>query len=165
MGVSNIANNPVEFVLSGKVYQVKRLNLMDLFAEFEVEVKKQFFDNIADYANRIKDNKERLEYQRQAIKDIPKGVELQKAVNELMETFEGAVKLLYLSLIKCNKITLEETKNIVLDQSNNAVITNLMAYITGSDQEVKKDEDKNDKKLPTGATVIPELEEKKTTTT
>lgn len=149
MDVNNIANNPLEFVLSGKKYLVKRLNLMDLFGEFEADVKKQYMDDIISLANRMSDSKERIEFQRQAIKDIPKGKTLEEAVRSAMDSFDGGIKLLWLSLVKSNKITLEETKQLVMDSDNQAVITNIMNFITGSDQEEKKEE-----KLPEGAIVI-----------
>lgn len=153
MEVSNIANTPVVFSLSGKDYQVKRLNLMDLFASFEVDVKKQHMDNIVALAQKITDPKERIEFQRQAIKDVPRGKDLEEAVKNAMDGFEGGIKLLWLALSKCNKITLDEAKELIMDNTNSAAITNIMNYITGNDLEEKKTE------VPQGATVI-EVEKK-----
>lgn len=171
MEVSNIANNPVTFSLSGKNYLVKRLSLLDLFAEFEVMVKEQYMDDIAKMASRVKDSKERIDLQRALMKDMPKGRELQEIIHGvpgpkdkegndtmvggLINSPEGFTKLLYLALSKCNKITDEEIKEIVSDQKTNAVaITNIMNYITGTDIE-KKEEN-----VPKNATII--TTEKKT---
>lgn len=145
--VSNIANTPIVFVLSGKNYQIQRLNLIDLFAEFECSVKQEFMDNIVAMAMRIKDTKERVQFQRESFKDMPKGAEMSEAIRVAMDSFNGGVKLLFLALQKCNKITLEEVKDIVLDPTNSTVITNIMAYITGSDVQ---------EEVPENATVMPE---------
>ena len=153
MDVSNIANSPVVFKLSGKDYQVKRLNLMDLFGEFEADIKKTYMDNIVSLAQRMSDSNERVNFQRQAIKDIPKGKALEEQVKELMDSFDGGIKLLWLSLSKCNKITIEEVRQLLMDNDNQASITNIMNYITGSDVEKKEVE------IPKDATVI-ELEKK-----
>lgn len=148
MDVNNISNGAVVFKLSGKEYSVRRLNLMDLFGEFEADVKAKYMDNIVALANRMNDSKERVEFQRQAIKDIPKGKDLEEQVRQAMDSFEGGIKLLYLSLSKCNKITFEETKQLLMDNDNQASITNIMNFITGSDIEKKEDV------IPQGATVI-----------
>lgn len=141
MNVNNIANGSLDFTLSGKVYKIKRLNIMDLYGEFEAQVKKQYMDDIISLANRIENSKERIDFQRAAIKDIPKGKELEQAVNGLMDSFEGGVKLLWLSLNKLNNITLEEAKALILDVNNQATITNIMGFITGNDQEAIKEPD------------------------
>ena len=157
MEVNNISNGSIVFKLSGKDYQVKRLNLMELFGEFEADVKKQYMDNIAGQAQRITDIKERVQLQREAIKDIPKGKDLEEQVRIAMDSFEGGVKLLWLSLSKCNKITIEEVKTLLTEPDNQASITNIMSFITGSDTDTKELN-----VIPTGATVIET--EKKTPT-
>jgi len=157
MEVNNISNGSIVFKLSGKDYQVKRLNLMELFGEFEADVKKQYMDNIAGQAQRITDIKERVQLQREAIKDIPKGKDLEEQVRIAMDSFEGGVKLLWLSLSKCNKITIEEVKTLLAEPDNQASITNIMSFITGSDTDTKELN-----VIPTGATVIET--EKKTPT-
>jgi len=110
MEVSNIANNPISFKIGDRDFLVKRLSLLDLFAEFEVEIKRQYMDDIIEMASRIKDPKERIEFQRSAMKDMPKGKEMEDSVRSNMDTFEGGIKLLYLSLSKLNKITKEDIK-------------------------------------------------------
>jgi len=151
MELSNVTNNPVSFKLSGRDFLIKRLSLLDLFAEFEVGVKKQYMDDIALMAERIKDQKERVEFQRSALKDMPKGKELEELGKDAMNTFEGGVKLLYKALSKCNQVTEEEVKSIASNPSNNTGITNIMNYITGVDVDLNKDEAEE---LPKDAKVI-----------
>ena len=120
---------------------------MDLFGQFEADIKKTLMDDIVALASRMDDKTERIEFQRQAIRDIPKGKDLQQQVTEAMDTVDGGVKLLWMSLSKCNEITLEETRDLILDEANEASITNVMNFITGQDTV----EEKKDEKLPKGA--------------
>jgi len=159
MNVNNIANGSVKFKLSGKEYQVKRLNLMDLFGQFEADIKETLMDDIVALASRIKDPKERVEFQRQAIRDVPKGKELQQMVTEAMDSFDGGTKLLWMSLSKCNSVTIEQVKDILVDPDNEVTITNLMNFITGQDMVEEKEDEK---KLPDGAIQV--NSEKKTET-
>ena len=159
MNVNNISNGSVVFKLSGKDYQVKRLNLMDLFGQFEADIKKTHMDDIVSLATRITDSKERIEFQRQAIRDLPKGKELEEAVKEAMDSFDGGIKLLWMSLSKCNKVTIDEVRDLILDEENEASITNIMNFITGQDAT---EEPKEEEKLPEGAIKIES--EKKTET-
>lgn len=148
MSINDISNGSLVFKLSGKDYSVKRLNLMDLFGEFEAEVKKQYMDDIIGLAERMTSSKERIDFQRQAIKDIPKGKELDEAVKNVMDSTAGGIKLLWLGLKKENKITIEEVRNLISLEENQATITNMMNFITGQDQEAKVSD------IPEGATVI-----------
>ena len=153
MTVSDLANNPVTFTLSKKDYRVKRLNLMELFGEFEVLIKRKYMDDIVELASRIKDSKEKVEFQRRALQDMPSGKRMEELINENMSTFEGGVKLLHLALNKCQTVDMEEVRNLIVEPSNQLEITNIMSYIVGND--VIKEEKKE---VPEGATVI----EKKT---
>ena len=150
MEVSNILNNPITFVLSGKQYRVKRLSLLDLFAEFEVDVKAQYMDDVVDMASRIKDIKERIKFQCLSLKDMPKGKELEDQSRDIMGSYKGGLKLLYMALSKCNNITQDEVNKISSDPANTDVITNLMNYITGTDVDLNK----KAVEIPVGATVI-----------
>ena len=155
MEVSNIANNPIKFNLNGRDFLVKRLSILDLFAEFEVLAKEQFMDEVASYAKRIEDKQERIEYQRIKMKDMPKGKELQEiiygapgpkdangndtVIGGMMNTPKGCVKLLHLALSKCNEINMEEAGQIFSDPKNSSIINNIMNYITGADVDLNKE--------------------------
>jgi len=132
---------------------------MQLFGQFEADIKKTHMDDIVALASRMTDSKERIEFQRQAIKDLPKGKALEESVKEAMDSFDGGIKLLWMSLSKCNNVTLEEVRDLILDSDNEASITNIMNFITGQDVAVEKEDDK---KLPEGAIRV--KSEKKTQT-
>lgn len=151
MEVSNIANNPISFKIGDRDFLIKRLSLLDLFAEFESNVKKLHMDDIILMAERIKDKTERIEFQRSAMKDMPKGQVLQDMARDEMNTFEGGVKLLYLAISKCNKISEDEVKELVSNPNNSTAISNIMNFVTGADVDLEK---KEGSELPKDATVI-----------
>ena len=157
MNVNNISNGAMSFSLSGKDYKVKRLNLMDLYGEFEADIKEGYLDDIASLASRIKDPKERVEFQRQAIKDTPKGKNLEESVKEAMDSFDGGIKLLWLSLKKSNDISEGDVRDLIMDEDNQAQITNIMSFITGQDVS---EEEADVKKIPEGAMRIEAVEKK-----
>ena len=143
MDIQNIANTPVEFELSGKTYKVKRLSLLDLFGSFEADVKKEYMSNISEYASSITNAQEKQKFQTMAIKEMPRGVELQDMVSAKMNGIDGAIKILYLALSKCQQITIEAVTQIIQDPANADVIATLMDFIIGNDvKEDKVDEEK-----------------------
>ena len=153
MEISNIANSPVEFILSNKTYKVKRLSLLDLYGTFESEVKQEYMTLIQDYCKTVKDIKERIQLQKELIQDMPSGSILQKKVSEKMSTFEGGKKILVMALSKCQQVTDDEINTILLDQDNSITISNLMDFISGNDK-------KSDTEKKTIPETIVEIEQK-----
>jgi len=153
MEISNIANSPVEFILSNKTYKVKRLSLLDLYGTFESEVKQEYMTLIQDYCKTVKDIKERIQLQKELIQDMPSGSILQKKVSEKMSTFEGGKKILVMALSKCQQVTDDEINTILLDQDNSITISNLMDFISGNDK-------KSDTEKKTIPETIVEMEQK-----
>ena len=147
--IANASNVPIKFALSGKDYSIKRLSIMDLMGVFEADVKQSYMDDILEYANKITDSKERIEFQRSAIKDIPKGADLEQRAQELMASINGSIKLFHIALNKCQKVSLDQAKELMLDPQNSSVMTNLLGYISGSDIEEKEKTE-----LPKDAVVI-----------
>jgi len=162
MEISNIANNPVEFILSNKTYKVKRLSLLDLYGSFESEVKTEYMELIQNYCKTVKDIKERIQLQKELIQDMPSGSTLQTKVSEKMSTFEGGKKILVMALSKCQQITDDEINTILLDQDNSITISNLMDFISGNDNKKVVNEVKLDteKKTITVPETIVEMEQK-----
>jgi len=140
MDIQNIANSPIEFELSGKTYKVKRLSLMDLFASFEGDVKKEYMANISEYASTITNAVEKQKFQTMAIKQMPSGIELQDMVSAKMNGIDGAIKILFLALSKCQQVTIEAVTEIIQDPANANVITTLMDFIIGNDVKAEKAE-------------------------
>jgi len=159
--ISNLVNLPVSFTLSGKEYKIQRLSPIDLFGRLENMVKENYMDGIISYAERIKDKQERLAFQREAIKDVPKGKDMQEAIKLLGDTVDGGIKLMSVALSKLNNVTEEEVKSIVIDPANDTVIATLMDYIVGADID-KKTEEASKGDGAEKATEAPENPEKKT---
>ena len=145
MSISNLSNEPIKFKIGEKEYLVKRLTLLDLYASFENDIKKGYMDDIVALAERIKDSKERMQFQKEAIKDMPRGRELSLKVQESMDGIDGGIKILYLALSKCQKIDIDEVKSLIGNVNLSAQINTVMDFIVGND--VVKEEEK----LPEGA--------------
>jgi hypothetical protein len=162
MDVHNLSNSPVKFTISGKTFDVKRLSILDLFATFEAEVKRVYLDDVISLAGRMQTTKERIDFQKAALKEMPRGKELQDQVAEIMNSFEGGIKILHLALSKCNTISYDEVKQMVVSSTNPAEISSCMDYVVGSDISVggdKKEEKKSDATFGSGTVAV---DEKKT---
>jgi hypothetical protein len=157
--ISNLGNTPIKFNVGGKSFDVKRLSVMDLFATFESDVKKSYLDDVIALASRMDIAKERIDFQKAALKEMPRGKELSEQVSDLMNTFEGGIKILYMALSKCNKISVDEVKQLVGTSTNPAEITAVMDYVVGGDIVVNSDK-KEDKSVK--ETFSDKPEEKKT---
>jgi len=151
MNINNLTNGPVTFTLSGKEFKVKRLNMLQLHGEFEAEIKKTHMDDIVSIAERMTNSKERIDFQRQAMKDIPRGKSMEAEVKLVTESFDGCVKLLWMSLKADNECSMQEVEEILLNDSNEVEMTNLMNFIVGEDLQ---EEEENKDKLPEGAIQI-----------
>jgi beta-N-acetylglucosaminidase len=153
--ITNISNAPIELELATKKYKVQRLNLLEIYHTFESEVKSQYMADVITMASLIKDPKERISVQSQAIKEMPKGKEIEEQVNSKISSFDGAKKMLYIALNKNNSISEKEIDTIIADSKNTEQIKAIMDYICGADIEEPKDE------IPEGAVKIEIDDEKK----
>ena len=162
MDVHNLANSPIKFTISGRTFDVKRLSILDLFAAFESDVKKSYLDDVIALAGRMLTSKERIEFQKDALKAMPRGKELQDQVAEDMNSFEGGIKILHLALSKCNTISYDEVKQMVIASTNPAEITSVMDYVVGSDITVSGDKKEDKKQSDTFGAGSAAIDEKKT---
>ncbi len=133
MSISDIANSSITYKINDKEYKIKRLSLLDLYGTFEKLVKEKYLRTVAEYAQLINDKNEKLEFQRKAMQDVPKGQALEDAVQLEMATLDGAKLILKMVLNKCQNVTDEEIENILLDKNNSAVINQIIAHATGTD--------------------------------
>jgi hypothetical protein len=162
MDAHNLSNAPIKFTISGKTFDVKRLSILDLFATFEAEVKKIYLDDVISLANRMPTTKERIDFQKAALKEMPRGKELQDQVSEIMNSFDGGIKILHLALNKCNTISYDEVKQMVVTTTSPAEITAVMDYVVGSDISVGDDKKEVKKQNDTFGTGTVAVDEKKT---
>lgn len=153
MQISDIGNVPVEFTIEGKAYKVKRLSLLNVQGLFQSKIRTKYMDDIVHVASMMKNGDERIKFQREAMKDIPKGVELDELSTEKMNTIEGGIEILHIVLSELNEISYQDINEIASKESNQAVITSIISYVTGSDVELKmqnEDEDDKDNKDESG---------------
>jgi len=153
--ITNISNAPIELEIAGKKYKVQRLNLLEIYHTFEAEIKSQYMADVITMAGLIKDPKERISVQSQAIKEMPKGKELEEQVNSRMGSFEGGKRMLHLALNKLNSISEQSIEELLTNDKNTGQIKAIMDYICGFD--VVKEEEV----IPEGATKIEIDDEKK----
>lgn len=143
MDIAELNNMPLEFTLSGKVYKVKRLSITEIFSDFEKEIKQEYINDINLVAETM-EAKDRIDFKRKAMQDIPRGAKLQDLVNEKMGTISGGIKLLHKALNKCQQVSLDEC--IAISENKNAdTVGQIISYALGQDvraEEVKDDQGK-----------------------
>jgi len=149
MDISNIANVPIEFSIGANKYKVSRLSLLELFAEFESEAKKGYLSDINEMATTIKDKTEKLDFMVRMMRDMPSGKRLEDLAKDRMNSMSGGLQVLYTSLKKHNKITLDEVKNLSSDESVNTQVAAIVEYALGNDlrQKEEKPEETSEKKV------------------
>jgi hypothetical protein len=106
MSVADLSNSSIEFDIDGKTYKVKKLNILDIFVKFETDIRQDYIQSISDMA-KILDSKDRAEFLKNAIKELPTGRSLEDKVDEKMNTIQGGVDLLYTILQKCQEVILK----------------------------------------------------------
>ena len=142
MDISNISNTPVSFPIGKNVYNVSRLSLLELFAEFEVEAKKDYIDDVNVMAATIKDKVEKLDFMVKMMRDMPNGIKLEERARDKMNSMSGGLKVLYTALKKHNKITYDDIVGLSSDTSLNAQISAIVEYTLGNDIRSKDDAEK-----------------------
>jgi hypothetical protein len=150
MQVIDVANHPVEFEIAGKTFKIKRLSLLDIYAVFEAEARKESISDITAIASQMTDSKERIQFSKEAMKELPRGKELEDLAQSRMDSIAGGIKMLYVALSELNEISYEEVKAMVNDNRDNpsvdAQIAAIVNYIIGSDAVVEEKVDPKDSK-------------------
>ena len=144
MSVTDLNNSPIEFDVDGKSYKVKKLSVLDIFTQVETKIKEEYIANITSMS-KVLDPKDRPEFLKNAIKEIPTGRRLEEMVNEKISTVQGGVDILFTVLNKCQQVTMDEIMGLVGKESNSPAITSIMSFSLG---QVKNEEveDTNQKK-------------------
>jgi len=150
MQVIDVANHPIEFEIAGKTFKIKRLSLLDVYAVFEAEARKESISDITAIASQMTDSKERIQFSKEAMKELPRGKELEDLAQSRMNSVTGGIKMLHIALSELNEITYEEVKALVNDNRDNsevdAQIAAIVNYIIGSDAVVEEKVDPKDSK-------------------
>ena len=131
--LSEFINNPVKLTACGKEWTVQRLTIGEVYGTLENEVKQEFFDNVREIGKRL-DPKDRAEFNRLSIKEIPSGSEMEARVAAKMGTQKGLASLLHLALSKNQKITLSECIDLVSGTQGDDALT-LVEYVLGTGKD------------------------------
>jgi hypothetical protein len=146
MSVSDLSNSPIEFDIDGKVYKVKKLSVLDIFQNVEVKIKEDYLKSVTDMSKILPD-KDRPDFLRNAIKEIPSGRKLEDMVNEQINTVAGGIDILVTILNKCQQVSKDEVMSIVGKENNSTTVSSIMSYALGQGKEdVKEAGDPNQKK-------------------
>lgn len=131
MSVSTLANTHVEFDIGGQTFKVRKLSIMDIFVEFEREVRQDYINNINEMV-KVLPATDRKGFLADAIKEMPAGKRLEDLANERIATVQGGLKLLHAVLSKCQPVTPDEAMALAADNANAEAIAEVMAYaVTG----------------------------------
>lgn len=141
MSISDLNNTAIEFTLAEKKYKIKRLNLLDIFNSVEKSIKEEYVQSVTELSKALPD-KDRVEFLRSAIKEMPTSKRLEEMVNDKINTTSGGVDILTIILNKCQSVSKEEVVNIISDNKNAPDVSAIMAYALNAKQEEEQDDGK-----------------------
>lgn len=136
MSLSDLTNQPIEMTLSGKVLKIQRLSIRDLFGPAEAKIQADYIKNVHLMASGLV-GKEKQEFMSTALKDCPKGAELDKQSLEYMSTPIGISQILMIGLNKCQAISEDEVASLMLGASD-AELGFIRDYLSGDNEDKKK---------------------------
>lgn len=139
MSVSDLNNTPIEFDIDGKSYKVKKLSILDIFEQIEKKIKEKFIQDISSMAKVLPD-KDRADFLRASIKEIPTGKRMEEQVGDYLNTTQGGIDILITILNKCQQISSEEVMAIISKASNTDMVSQVMSYAMGQGKEEAKDD-------------------------
>jgi len=145
MSVSDLTNKPIEFDIDGKTYKVKKLSVLDIFENTEVKIKEKYEKDVSDMAKLLSD-KDRGEFLRNAIREMPTGKRMEEMVNDHINTTQGGLDMLKTILNKCQEVSMEEVLSIVGKASNNDSVSSIMAYAISQGEKEATDGETKQKK-------------------
>jgi len=135
--LSDMANVPLDFVINGKTYKIKRLSIRDIFLDFEKEIKEKYMQNVMEMSKLI-DSKDKMEYLRKAMVDMPSGRRLDDMVQEEITSISGGTKVLIKALNTCQKVTEQEVMQMSMDANNSDTLAQIITYCLGGNIEEEK---------------------------
>lgn len=143
--INDLSNAPLEFAIGAKKYKVKKLSVLDIFGTVEKKIKEEYIENITEMSKILPD-KDRGEFLRSAIKEIPSGRKLEDMVNDTLNTTSGGIDILFVILNKCNNVSMDELMDMVTDSSLSNDITKVMSFAMGQGNEEPVEVDDSKKK-------------------
>lgn len=95
---SETANVPTTVTLGGTEIQIAELTMCQIFGDLEQEVKRQYMRDVREGATGL-DKATYSNVIAEALKNIPKGIELANATEEFIDTWAGKVFVVHLGTV------------------------------------------------------------------
>jgi len=135
--ISELANTPLDFKIGEKVYKIKRLSLNSIFAEFEKEIREDYFTNTREMLKVLEDKDKEIFFK---TNKMPVGKVMDEKVQERLQSNSGGIKVLYKAFNLCQKVSQEEINAIIEDANNSDIISQIISYSIGNDiKDIKED--------------------------
>jgi len=136
----DLTNDPVEMNIGDKVFKVQKISYHQLFRNMEPVIKEEYIRDVKLFSDQFT-GKEKAEYIKSSIKDIPVGESLIELIVKKLQTIEGIIEILFLALKAYNKITKEDIRNLIETPELDTDISNVIAYATDKDKAENSKED------------------------
>jgi len=101
ISATDMLNAPVEFEVAGKKIPLKRLSIGEILALSEAAVRKASLDDARDMANGLA-GKEKLDFLRASMADLPKGAVLMTACEAWLNSLAGVTGVFVAAAKKAN---------------------------------------------------------------
>src|ERR1035437_836307 len=99
--MTNLLNVAVPFTIAGKEYQIKQLSIGEILALAESEVRKTAMADANEMAKLV-NGKDKVDFLRGVLQDLPKGEKLRIACDEWLNTPAGVSGLFQAAAKKAN---------------------------------------------------------------
>lgn len=136
MSISELSNTPIEITLGGRKLKIQRLTIAELFTPAETKVVQDAIKNMQEIAKGLT-GKEKIEFLTSAVKDIPKGAELDRLAMEYMSTPNGVSQALMIAFNKHQVITETEVADLMMN-SDETELNFIRDYLSGDSEDKKK---------------------------
>ena len=137
MSIGELINAPIEITLGGKKLKIQRLTISEIFTPAETKVQQDYIRNVQDVA-KVLSGKDKSDFLLSALKDVPKGAELDKQSIEYMSTPQGVASMLLLGFNKCQVVTEAEIADLMLN-ANEEELGFIRSFLSGETEEKKRE--------------------------
>lgn len=136
--LNDLTNDPIEMNIGDKIFKVQKISYHQLFRLMEPTIKEDYIRDVKMFSDQFQ-GKEKTDYIRSAIKDMPTGEEIINLILKKLHSIEGVIEILYLALKGFNKISKDEVKNMFENPSLDNDISLVISYATDKSEDSKED--------------------------
>ena len=132
--VSKLINAPMEVPIGDKTLKMRQLKLKELFAFFEQKIKSEKLIEAQQMAN-LMEGEEKTKFLVSAWKNLPCGEELSDKIVSNMGTISGIADLIFMAARDFQEGLTEEDVMNLIDIGNLDVLSPIINWITGIDDQ------------------------------